>query len=912
TRSERFPPPEGPLGLSFSPAAAGVLPELEIAAEESPPSTNLTLEILDETQPVSLDLGVGPLLGRNEVLSSSIAGARRAARGGLPTITVVLGEPGHGKSHLAAVLARRLADLDPPAEVIALRAREPSFGVADRTVRELLERVLDLPSAAPQVGALALLQARLGPAMPPAALPAVALALGWSDKESSDASMGPGLRSLDAAPGVLRAALTLALGEALRRRAAQRPLVILLDDAHLADEVLLGALEHGALAEARARLWIGVLARPSFTEDHATWGERAAQREEHRLGPLDAASAAVLCRWLLRPVEAIPDSAVQRLVDRAEGNPLLLVELVRGLKRDDLVRKSPKGDSWYLATDELDRMPDLPLIEWLAHVELDALSPALRAHARLLALLGEEVSVSEVTGVLHRLEQQSGETELPLDAKIALQRLLAAGILVRGRRGQMGFRHDLARAAVARSASETFRRRIHFAAVDYYGDPASASEDHRLARLAFHAAQVGMGPVASAAYLDLAHRTRARHAYTEAEHLYSRSLEQPGDPEARERGLAYRGRGLMRYRIGRYHDALTDFSCAREMAGRDGDVAMQVEILLDEATTLDWMEEHRGAEGRVAEAAALLPTPAPPLLHARLLLAEGRSAHRQSREREAARLIEQAAIEAGKLGDLGHETLVVALLLLGFIQQGLGRLDAAGVALDSVIVLCEEQGDTFHLGSAFSARGLYHAQLGDKEAMLADLARCLSTARALGQGSLERIAERNLAEYLFLMDDLEAAAPHLRRALALDRRLAGGEGRAVIALLDARMALYLGDLAGAATRIATIQERQSRAAEEGHADALLVPSEAVLCTMIELSLRDGSAREWDDLEARSTQLSVGQERIEVIEGRALAAQRRGRGEEARTHLARALALAEKVPTVMGDRLRRLGDEAERL
>ncbi len=912
TRSERFPSLDGPLGLSFSPAAAGVLPELASDADEPPPSTNLTLEILDETQPVSLDLGVGPLLGRNEVLGASIAGARRAARGGRPTVAVFLGEPGHGKSHLAAVLARRLADLDPPAEVIVLRAREPAFGGADQTMRELLTRALDLPPELPEGGGLDLLRARLGPAAPADALPAVALALGWAEKESTGASMGPGLRSLDAAPGVLRAALTLATGEALRRRAAQRPLVLLLDDAHFADEVLLGALEHAALAEARARLWVGLLARPSFADDHLTWGERAAQRDEHRLGPLDAASAAVLCRWLLQPVEAIPDSAVQRLVDRAEGNPLLLVELVRGLKRDDLVRKSPKGDSWYLATDELDRLPDLPLIEWLAHVELDALSPALRAHARLLALLGEEVSVPEVTGVLHRLEQQGGETELPLDAKIALQRLLAAGILVRSRRGHVGFRHDLARAAVARSAPEAFRRRIHFAAVDHYDDPASAPEDRRLAQLAFHAAQVGMGPIASAAYLELAERTRARHAYTEAERLYSRSLEQPGDRDAPKRRHAYRGRGLMRYRIGRYHDALTDFSCAREMASRDGDVAAQVEILLDEATALDWMDERRSAEDRVNEAAALLPDPAPPLHHARLLLGQGRSAHRQSREREAARIIEQAAIEAGKLGDLGHETLVVALLLLGFIQQGLGRLDAAGVALDSVIVVCEEQGDTFHLGSAFSARGLYHAQLGEKEAMLADLSRSLSTARALGQGSLERIVEQNLAEYLFLMDDLEAAEPHLRRALVLDRRLAGGEGRAVVTLLDARVALYRGDLSTAATLLTAILDRQARARAQAHDDALLAPSEAVLCSMVELSLADAPAAAWDDLEARSTQCSVGQERVEVIEARALSALRRGRGAEARAHLERAIALANRVPTVMGDRLRRLSEEAAQL
>ena len=89
----------------------------------------------------------------------------------------------------------------------------------------------------------------------------------------------------------------------------------------------------------------------------------------------------------LRPAENVPAEAVERLAERAQRTPLFIVELVRGLKRQGLVRQRP-GGSWYLATDELDRMPELRLVEWLAHHELGALPPELTAHARLCALLG--------------------------------------------------------------------------------------------------------------------------------------------------------------------------------------------------------------------------------------------------------------------------------------------------------------------------------------------------------------------------------------------------------------------------------------------------------------------------------------------------------------------------------------------
>jgi hypothetical protein len=78
----------------------------------------------------------------------------------------------------------------------------------------------------------------------------------------------------------------------------------------------------------------------------------------------------------------------------------------------------------------------------------------------------------------------------------------------------------------------------------------------------------------------------------------------------------------------------------------------------------------------------------------------------------------------------------------------------------------------------------------------------------------------------------------------------------------------------------------------------------IACDMVELVTRAATEAEWDELEARSGRFSFGQERLEVIEARAAAAARRGALEDARRHLARALADAAGMPTVMGARLQR--------
>ena len=196
--------------------------------------------------------------------------------------------------------------------------------------------------------------------------------------------------------------------------------------------------------------------------------------------------------------------------------------------------------------------------------------------------------------------------------------------------------------------------------------------------------------------------------------------------------------------------------------------------------------------------------------------------------------------------------------------------------------------------------------------MIADFERELSLARELGQGTLELMGEFNAGEYLYLMDDLDAAEPHILRAIELERRRAGDAGRPVVALLEARLRLYCGEEEAARAIVARIREQQAEASAKGQTDMLMAPAEEVLCSMVELSMGDAEASAWDELEARSARCSVGQEQIEVLESCALAALRRGRAERARRKLEQALVLASRIPNVMDKRLHRWLDEARRL
>src|SRR5262249_52577634 len=160
------------------------------------------------------------------------------------------------------------------------------------------------------------------------------------------------------------------------------------------------------------------------------------------------ASAGQLCAELLLPATQVPESAIGTLVDRAQGAPGLLVELVRGLRRDGLVQEQQGGGGYCVAAEVLDKVPDLVLIDWLAAREVERLSSDLASHARLASLLSPEFSEDELDGIVSCMDAELCRS-FPLDSRAALLRLQQAGVLTLRSTGKYAFTQRLVRDALA-------------------------------------------------------------------------------------------------------------------------------------------------------------------------------------------------------------------------------------------------------------------------------------------------------------------------------------------------------------------------------------------------------------------------------------------------------------------------------
>src|SRR5262249_20360542 len=143
-----------------------------------------------------------------------------------------------------------------------------------------------------------------------------------------------------------------------------------------------------------------------------------------------------------------------------------------------------------------------------------------------------------------------------------------------------------------------------------------------------------------------------------------------------------------------------------------------------------------------------------------------------------------------------------------------------------------------------------------------------------------------------------AARVHLAAAFEIERRRSGDDAGPTVALLDARIRLHGGDVAGAIAVTRSIRARQAEDRARGQTEPQRVPSEDVLCAAVELAARGAPETEWRALEERSRVCSVGQERIEVIELRALSLARLGHGAEACACLDRALSLSRSIPNAL--------------
>jgi tetratricopeptide (TPR) repeat protein len=335
---------------------------------------------------------------------------------------VVSGAPGIGKSRLATELAAAIAG-----EATVLSGRCLSYGDAITywPLRELVAQAAGGESPAELEALLA--------GEDDAALVAerLASAIGAADTATS-------------AEDILWAARRLV--ETLARR---RPLVLVVDDVHWAEEGLLDLIQHVVDRASDAPALVVALTRPELFEARPAWAEEALELE-----PLAEAEADELLAALAAGAALAPET-LERVREAAEGNPLFLEQLVAHvLELGGLVEETP--------------LP--PTIQALLTARLERLGPGERAVLDAAAVIGRDFWDGAVRVLL------------PAEARPSVLRhldTLAGKQLLRPQRSALAgeeafsFGHVLIQAVAYRTVPKARRAELH----EGFADWLDAKED---------------------------------------------------------------------------------------------------------------------------------------------------------------------------------------------------------------------------------------------------------------------------------------------------------------------------------------------------------------------------------------------------------------------------------------------------
>jgi class 3 adenylate cyclase/tetratricopeptide (TPR) repeat protein len=376
---------------------------------------------------------------------------------GRPTLLVVQGEAGVGKSRLAWEFEKYIDGLTATVRWHRGRCLSYGEGVAFWALSEAVRVRLGLVDA--DMGPVPLDQ--LEDALVP-----------WVPDEAERAWLRPRMATLvgtESSEPTTREELFSAWVTFFERVSDGEPVVLVIDDAQYADAALLDFLEH-LLAISRFPMFILLLARSGLVERRSSLATARRTTVLH-LEPLGDTDMGTLVDGL---VEGLPTSVRDQLVERSEGIPLFAVETVRSLIDRDLVVPS---EGRYVLADgasaDLTSLGAPASLQALVAARLDALSPEERRVVSDASVLGLSFTVEGITA----LTAGQVDLEAVLDSLVGKQILSLQADRFSAEFGQYRFVQTVVRQVAYEMLSRRDRKARHLAVAAQLEASADSSDD---------------------------------------------------------------------------------------------------------------------------------------------------------------------------------------------------------------------------------------------------------------------------------------------------------------------------------------------------------------------------------------------------------------------------------------------------
>jgi eukaryotic-like serine/threonine-protein kinase len=654
----------GELGIEVS----RELRELEQAILRQDPSLAPVSMAKAEADSVIAEATRGAFVGRTAELEELVQGFEDAVLG-RGRLFLLVGEPGIGKTRLADEVVRHARAHG--AEILVGRCWEgggaPAYWPWVQSIREYVETA-EADDLRRQLGAGAVDIAQIIPEL---------------RERLPDLPEAPSLESEGARFRLFDSTATF-----LRHAAAVRPLVLILDDLHAADEPSLLLLRFVAAGLHSSRILVVATYRdvdPTVRGPLAsTVAELVRERVTHRVH-LGGLTEEDVGRFIeLNAATTSGAELVAAIHEETEGNALFVGEVVRLLAAEGRLEEADGG-----------ALSALGIPQGVREVigrRLGHLSEECTQVLTLASILGREFRLD----VLERLSELRADRLLDLLDEAVSARLLSG---VPGSLGRLRFAHALIRDTLYDELTSPRRVQLHRRAGDVLEAFYDGDDDEHVTEMAHHFFEAAPGGDIGRA-VEYARRA-GEHAvrllaYEEAARLYETALEAlelKQSVDAAERCDLLLGLGEAQARAGDEAAALATFNRAAEIARSAGLSEQFARAALGYGGRFVWMA--RGWLGEDAgplleDALGAVGTDDSPL-RARVLARLAGSLRDEPQPERRDQLSAEAVEIARRLED--HSTLAYALDGRYAAIWGPGNVEERLLLVDEIIQLADEVGD---------------------------------------------------------------------------------------------------------------------------------------------------------------------------------------------------------------------------
>jgi len=735
-----------------------------------------------------------PFVGRDDELARLRAVYDAAVAAPAARLAVLLGSPGLGKSRLIDELAGRVGDA-----ATRLTAHcDAAGGATFAPVAAALRRHLGIEDAASPEAQRAAIEAALDTA-----------GAGTREADEADrARIAGGVAALCAGSTASPEETFYVVRRFLAALAQARPMVLVIDDLHWAEPLLLDLVEHLVQWGAGVPLFVLVGARSELRDLRSSLAVPGGLVSEVvTLGGLDAGAAMRHAANVIGATD-LPAAVAAKVLAASEGNPLFVAELVRMLVEEGALTK--EGDRW-VASAGLAAIAMPPTIHALLAARIERLRSDDRTVLERAAVVGRHFSRGAVAALLATNGAGLADRDaVELDAR--LESLRRSELIERDSGWLLGepilrFHHVLIRDAAYRRLLKGTRAELHERLADWIEGQVGDAAEHD-ETVGWHLEQAHqhlreLGP------LDAHAKALGERAATRLAAAGRRALARDDVPLAA--GLLGRAIGRVEADAPTRADLALDWCEALVSAGDVGPAGAAIaeleRLAADSARLRGWHtcfaaqlavmtapEELRAAAERVATAARDLAAQGDAAGEAKAHFVHAQALARLGKVGACEVALDEALAAARRAGDRRRANAVLAGAPLAALSGPSPVTRASGRCLDVVRVLRITQGAPAVEAVALACQGILEALRGRSDAARRMLASSRTMVEELGISQRVYEVDAALGRLDLLVGDAAAAARRLRTAyeglrdlgLGIDAaRAAASLGRALLAAGDA-------------------------------------------------------------------------------------------------------------------------------